>query len=214
MTRLDQLEERLAALERTVAERDFGSETADGPGTPPSVLEDVKGLRDDVDRIEDRLADLEGQLQALSGFATNVESVNEDVERQADVAIAAVDRVEDHLTRLDQRVATIEGGGVELDDPDTDRDETTADAVEAAEPAVADDAVSAESTVDDFVAGTEAEQSAFGDVDEASDWNFGADGEVSPAADEEIHQLFDSGETTSEDDGGSGFLSRLGSKLS
>lgn len=103
MTDIDRLEDRLAAVERTVAADDFEE----------AGLENVSELAEDVERIatrlqdfEERLADLEGKVQAMGGFVANVESVNEGVERQAGAAIGAVDRLETRLDELEQYVET------------------------------------------------------------------------------------------------------------
>lgn len=95
------LEQRLAAVERAVVDGD----------TALGDLEAVATLADDVARLEAkfetherRLAELEGRLDALSGFAGSVESVNETVEHQADAAIAAVDRLEYRIDELERRL--------------------------------------------------------------------------------------------------------------
>lgn len=97
----DRFEQRLAAVERVVVDGD----------TAIDDLDEVATLADDVDRLESRIdahdrrvADLEGKLDALDGFAGNVASVNDAVERQADAAVAAVDRLEYRLDELERTI--------------------------------------------------------------------------------------------------------------
>jgi len=98
MTDLDTLERRLAAVERTVV---------DGDGTPAdlpeleSVAADVDHLESRLDDLEAQVADLEGAMEAVRGYAGSVRSVNEDVERRADAAVATVDRLERRIEDIE-----------------------------------------------------------------------------------------------------------------
>ena len=98
MTDLDTLERRLAAVERTLV---------DGDGTPAelpeieSVAYDVDRLQSRLDELEAQVADLEGAMEAVRGYAGNVRSVNEDVERRADAAVATVDRLERRIENVE-----------------------------------------------------------------------------------------------------------------
>ncbi|RBI63639.1 hypothetical protein DMJ13_03665 [halophilic archaeon] len=85
----DTLEERLHAVERTLADAE----------EPPS--HDDAGLAATTDDLAARLDDLEARvdeldaaLQAVRGYVGNVRSVNEDVERRADTALAKVEALE------------------------------------------------------------------------------------------------------------------------
>jgi hypothetical protein len=91
MTDDDTIERRLDAVERAVSdgETDLGD------------LATAKGRETRLDAIEDRLADLEATVddldaatQSLRGYVGNIRSVNRDVERRAESALAAVERLE------------------------------------------------------------------------------------------------------------------------
>jgi hypothetical protein len=79
------LEERVAALERGL----------DGEATPAaSDAPDREALAERLDDLEARIDDLEAGLQAVRGYVGGIEHVNETVERRADAALAAVERLE------------------------------------------------------------------------------------------------------------------------
>lgn len=87
----DELEARLRAVERALVD-----------GDPPSSLETAVELAARVEQAEDRLDDLaerqlatEAAVQALRGYVGQVRSVNRDVERRADAALAAVENAVD-----------------------------------------------------------------------------------------------------------------------
>ncbi|MFC6757799.1 MULTISPECIES: DUF7310 family coiled-coil domain-containing protein [Haloarcula] len=101
MTDIDRIEQRLAAVERTVTDGDHDL----------NDIADLTDLADDIDRVEQRLdsieervAELEGIHDALDGYVSNVRSVNENVEQQAGAAYAAVDRLEDRVDDLERAV--------------------------------------------------------------------------------------------------------------
>ncbi|GAB6878956.1 hypothetical protein JCM17823_12300 [Halorubrum gandharaense] len=82
----DHLQDRLRAVERALA---------DGGDPAPAALPDAAetaaerdAIRDRMDEIERRVAELEAATQALRGYAAGVRSVNEEVERRADLALA------------------------------------------------------------------------------------------------------------------------------
>ena len=86
-----ELERRLAAVERSL--------DANGDSDGPS-----DGAHSDTDEFEARLAELESRVdeldaavQAVRGFLGGVSAVNESVERRADAAVAAVERIERRL---------------------------------------------------------------------------------------------------------------------
>lgn len=102
----DRLTQRLAAVERAVVDGDAGIDE----------LEELADLRADLDALESRLetherrlATLESRLEAVGGFVGNVESVNADVERRADAAVAAVDRLESRIDELERAVSQESG---------------------------------------------------------------------------------------------------------
>lgn len=86
----DEFEARLRAVERALVE-----------GEPPSSLETAAELAARVERVEDRLDDLaerqlatEAAVQALRGYVGQARSVNREVERQAEAALATAEAVE------------------------------------------------------------------------------------------------------------------------
>jgi len=94
MTDDEAIERRLSAVERAVT----GAGGADSDGTvddrAPGRLDDIESR---VEDIEETVADLEAATRALRGYVGNVRSVNRDVERRAESALAAVDRLESRL---------------------------------------------------------------------------------------------------------------------
>lgn len=99
MSDIERIDQRLSAVERAVVDGDLElDELAD----LAALTEDLERLEERVEAHERRLAELEGSVDALDGFVGNVETVNEDVERQADAAIAAVDRLEYRIEELER----------------------------------------------------------------------------------------------------------------
>lgn len=95
---MDDLRERVEAVERALTDGDGDlSALAEGAATAERVAEleaTVEDLRDDV-------AELDAATQALRGYVGSVRSVNEDVERRAEAAVAAVDSLEERLSTLE-----------------------------------------------------------------------------------------------------------------
>jgi len=87
----DALERRLEAVERTLADGDHDVEAL---REAADVRERVERLESTVADLRERADDLDAATQALRGYVGNVRSVNRDVERRADAALAAVDRLE------------------------------------------------------------------------------------------------------------------------
>lgn len=85
------LDRRLRAVERSITDGDHDVDELRDVG---ALVERVQSLESQLDDAEGRIADLEAATQALRGYVGNVRSVNEDVERRADAALAAVDRLE------------------------------------------------------------------------------------------------------------------------
>ena len=102
MTDPDVLERRLAAVERTLVDGDCPPESLPEAGT---VAEDIDRLDARLEDVETRVAELEGATEALRGYVGNVRSVNEDVERRADAAVATVDRLERRVSELERAVS-------------------------------------------------------------------------------------------------------------
>lgn len=102
MTDVERIEQRLSAVERTVTgEIDIDAEALQEVLT---LAGDVDALEERIGGLEDRLAKLEADVQSIGGYYSEVESVNEDVERHALSAVAAVDRLEDRVDDLEESV--------------------------------------------------------------------------------------------------------------
>ena len=90
--RTDDLERRLAAVERAVDDDPATTEPTDSSG-------------DELERrlgdLEARVDELDAALQAVRGFLGGVSAVNESVERRADAAVAAVERLEEEIDSRD-----------------------------------------------------------------------------------------------------------------
>lgn len=85
------LERRLRAVERAVSDGEYQVDTLRENGDLTERIETLeRGMDDAVARIDD----LEAATQALRGYVGNVRSVNQDVERRADAALAGVERLE------------------------------------------------------------------------------------------------------------------------
>ncbi|ELY46802.1 hypothetical protein C496_00035 [Natronorubrum tibetense GA33] len=131
MSDIDRIDQRLSAVERAVVDGDV---ELDRVADLAAVIEDVERLETRLEEHERRLAELEGTVDAVHGLVGNVETVNEDVERQADAAIAAVDRLEYRIDELERSLAKRErqGDGRELDDGTGGQAGTVAPALETA----------------------------------------------------------------------------------
>ena len=84
------LEERLAAVERAVTDGEHEFPALTDTAEVANRLDEVES---NLDALSDRVAELEAASQALRGYVGNVRSVNRDVERRADAALAAVESV-------------------------------------------------------------------------------------------------------------------------
>lgn len=91
MTERDAIERRLSAVERAVS---GGEEDLSGIATASERDERLSAVEERLDAIDERVTELEAATQALRGYVGNVRSVNRDVERRAEAALAAVDRLE------------------------------------------------------------------------------------------------------------------------
>lgn len=92
--RTDELASRLSAVERTLT----------GADTDVSSLEDVAAIEGRISDLEsavaslsDRLDDVDAATQAIRGYVGGVRTVNEDVERRANAALAKAEALEDAL---------------------------------------------------------------------------------------------------------------------
>lgn len=104
----ERLDRRLRAVERTLTGDDHDLETLTETG---DIARRVEQLESELESATARIEELEAATQALRGYVGNVRSVNQDVERRADAAIAAVDRLEDEFQQ-DERGQTRQPGDV------------------------------------------------------------------------------------------------------
>lgn len=112
MTDVERIEQRLSAVERTLTgEIDIDAERLQ---EVLALSAEVETLESRIDGLEERIADLEGDVQSVGGYLSEVDSVNEDVERQALSAVATVDRLEERVDELEESVHRI--------DPQAERD--------------------------------------------------------------------------------------------
>lgn len=91
------IDDRLSALERRL--EDAPGADAETPATAtanagPADAAPETDLEARIETLEAEIADLEAGLQAVRGYVGSVERVNESVERRANAAIAAVERLE------------------------------------------------------------------------------------------------------------------------
>jgi len=97
----DDLTDRLAAVERRLTDGETPVDPATDVDALAARVEELEtGLRD----VDERVDELERGVQALRGYVGGVEAVNDDVERRAEAALAAVDRLEARLDADDPAV--------------------------------------------------------------------------------------------------------------
>jgi chromosome segregation ATPase len=80
----DPLDERLAAVERALTDGDHDLTDLEAASETTARLD---ALEDEIETLDDRVAELEAATQALRGYVGNVRSVNEDVEQRATLAL-------------------------------------------------------------------------------------------------------------------------------
>jgi len=91
MPDVNAIDERLRTIERALTDDAEDLEPLADAATLATRVEEIEGR---VDEIEDRLDDLDAATQALRGYVGNVRSVNRDVERRADAALAKAEQLE------------------------------------------------------------------------------------------------------------------------
>lgn len=225
MTDIERLEDRLTAVERTVIDGDHEFDD----------LDDLATLADAIDRIdqnladlESRVADLEARSESIQGYITNVDSINEDVAKQAASAVAATESLQERVEKLEQKATQEEN---------VDKYRPMAGSNGGSPTQLSDDGEIGE-TVDELVADTEREHtlgtpgqnghSTAADGQQplgTQNSNGSSDDEVSNADPQEVKARFDAQEpaqtdvetdSTGDDDDqdGGGFLASLKSALS
>lgn len=105
----DQLEQRVAALERAVTDGEGDAAALAEAAVTADRLEDCEAT---VEDLEDRVAELEAATQALRGYVGNVRSVNREVEERADLALSRVEALTGRAEAVtgDRAGAQSEGG--------------------------------------------------------------------------------------------------------
>lgn len=161
MTR-DDLSERLRAVERALTDADTAvadlSETA-------AVQERLDDVESDLETLTERLDALDATVQSLHGYVGELEHVNDRVERRADAARAAVERLDDQPAQRrepDPEHARSTDADAEQT-PDADRSGSR-----PAEPAATDSAVVAADDEHGFVEEFGHESSSSGEPSEQS----------------------------------------------
>jgi septal ring factor EnvC (AmiA/AmiB activator) len=78
------LEERLAAVERTLTDGDHDLTALENA---VETVDRLDGLETEIEALDDRIAELEAATQALRGYVGNVRATNNEVEQRADLAL-------------------------------------------------------------------------------------------------------------------------------
>jgi len=123
------LEDRVAALERRLDASVQDKASAGESGRQNSTSPDSAALAERIDDLEATIADLEAGLEALRGYVGSIDHVNESVERRADAALAAVERLE-AAPKTPPPIATAStntGDETETDPSETDSETTGSD---------------------------------------------------------------------------------------
>lgn len=95
MTR-DDLSERLRAVERALTDADTAVADLSEKAAVQKRLADIEA---DLDVLGERVDALDATVQSLHGYVGELEHVNDRVERRADAARAAVERLDDEQRR-------------------------------------------------------------------------------------------------------------------
>lgn len=99
MTTVDQVEQRLAAVERTVVDGDHNLDTLSDAAAVVSRLENLESK---IEGLEQRIAAVEGRSESIESYVGHIDTVNKTVEQRSDMAIASVDRLEQRLVEIEQ----------------------------------------------------------------------------------------------------------------
>lgn len=94
MSTRDSLDDRLRAVERALTNADQSVADVEDVAT---LTRQVETLTTQLETVEQRLDRLDAAVQAVRGYVGQQKAVNDDVERRADAALAAIDRVEREL---------------------------------------------------------------------------------------------------------------------
>lgn len=102
MSNIDQLEQRVEAVENAVTD---GKTEFEDLGEIAELTAELESVASRLEKMERRLAAVEGATQSLEGYVGNVRSVNRETEKQADAAVAAVDRLESKIETFERQVS-------------------------------------------------------------------------------------------------------------
>lgn len=102
MDKIDQIDQRLSAVESTVVD---GNVNLDDLSDVSELMEELERVNARLDELESRLSELEGVTQSLEGYVGNIRTVNEETEKQADAAMAAVDRLEKQIENFERQIS-------------------------------------------------------------------------------------------------------------
>jgi hypothetical protein len=91
----DDVEARLDAVERALADGDTDLAAVADAADRQRELDE---LRDRIDELEAEVTELAASVQAVRGYVGNVRTVNRDVERRADAALAKAEALERRAT--------------------------------------------------------------------------------------------------------------------
>lgn len=91
MPDVDAIDERLRTVERALTD---DAEDLEPLADAADLATRVEEIKRRLDEVEGRLDDLDAATQALRGYVGNVRSVNRDVERRADAALAKAEQLE------------------------------------------------------------------------------------------------------------------------
>lgn len=74
--------------------------------TAHATASETSSQSDHLETVENRLGELEAAVKALETYVGQIERTDDELERQANAAIAAVDQLEDRVENLEQTTAT------------------------------------------------------------------------------------------------------------
>ncbi|MFC6756487.1 MULTISPECIES: DUF7310 family coiled-coil domain-containing protein [Haloarcula] len=102
MSNIEQLEQRVEAVENAVT---HGKTEFEDIKEVAELTAELESMAKKLEKMEQRLAAVEGATQSLEGYVGNVKSVNSETEKQADAAVAAVDRLESKIETFERQVS-------------------------------------------------------------------------------------------------------------
>ncbi len=120
----DDLRTRLEAVERAVTD---GETDLANLADAASVERRLTTVEERLDAVETRLDTLDATTQAVRGYLSGVDSVTEDVERQATLALAKAEAVEAHVFDADDGLVVERAPPTDDRVPDRPHDEGPVD---------------------------------------------------------------------------------------